>query len=123
VKIRWSQSSVRFRITPQELETLKGDGIIRETLEISGSGIVWQAEVAQGVEKDSSLTYDGATLRMFLSKSDITRLANTDDEGIYFKKSDFRYYLEKDFPCVHPRAAEAEEPQTPTFSSPTRISI
>jgi hypothetical protein len=105
------------------LETLKGDGIIRETLEISGSGIVWQAEVAQGVEKDSSLTYDGATLRMFLSKSDITRLANTDDEGIYFKKSDFRYYLEKDFPCVHPRAAEAEEPQTPTFSSPTRISI
>jgi hypothetical protein len=40
---------------------------------------------------------------------------------VYFQTADsapFRYFIEKDFPCVHPRAAEALEPRTETFPPP-----
>jgi hypothetical protein len=38
---------------------------------------------------------------------------------VYFSDSSLRYYIEKDFPCLHPRPAEASESTTETFEAPS----
>ena len=54
-----------------------------------------------------------------LSAADRARLAAPDAEGVYFQSpGGLRYVIEKDFPCVHPRGAEAREPVTETFQPP-----
>jgi hypothetical protein len=37
---------------------------------------------------------------------------------VYLREGELRFYIEKDFPCAHPRAGEAEEAPTPTFTPP-----
>ena len=116
MKIRWSEGSVRFRIRPDELEKLQEGGTFRETLELP-AGPTWSAVIsASGAKERSALTWDSATLYLHLTDADIARLADTSQEGVYFDEGDaLRYYIEKDFPCAHPRASEASEKPTATF--------
>lgn len=98
---------------------MQNGGTFRETLELPHVGASWSAAVSAAGKSESALTYDGATLWLHLSASDIARLAAETEEGVYFKDGDaFRYYLEKDFPCVHPRPAEVQERETQTFPAP-----
>lgn len=118
MKVRWTDSSLRLRITPAELDALTQGQPIVTALEMPGGG--WEAQV---------IPHDGPTfihmargeLYVTLAPADIARLAAPDTEGVYFATEPepiVRYYIEKDFPCVHPRAGEAEEVPTETFSPP-----
>lgn len=115
MKIRWSRGSVRMRITPSELAAPQRGETIHEELSLPGGS--WVATV--GSANDSALVMQGNTLHIHLSPSDLAELAAPENEGVYFGGEDtrtLRYYIEKDFPCAHPRAAEALEPQTETFT-------
>ena len=71
---------------------------------------------------------------LLLSDADRLRLSASDTEGIYFEANQadftepgsgqgvFRYYIEKDFPCIHPRAGDAMEEPTETFLTPPHFS-
>lgn len=116
MKIRWTQNSIRFRITPSELAALKNGDAIGEVLSLPG-GIIWSTRI----EPESTLTrldYTGGVLRLHLHRSDLAQLLAPDAEGVYFSNAEVRYFIEKDFPCVHPRASEAAEAETETFSAP-----
>ncbi len=107
MKVRWTEESVRFRITPTELETLRRGAAARSRLPIPGG---WAA----GIYPDQSATCLIAAseeLRVLLTRADLTRLCQTESEGVYFQQTEsgLRYYIEKDFPCEHPRPAEAGE--------------
>ncbi len=119
MKIRWTASSVRLRITPSELEAIVSGQTVREELPLPGGGH-WAAQVvASGAE--TTLTSSGNALTLSLSRVDAGRLAAPDAEGVYFQHDGahpLRYLIEKDFPCVHPRASHAEEPDTGTFAPP-----
>lgn len=119
MKIRWTKNSVRFRITPGELGTLQSGGSIYEELDLpSGS---WWVSI-EPIEGATSLTTDGNGLRLSLSNADCLELAVPENEGVYFSSggnNPLRYFIEKDFPCIHPRASEAEEAPTETFVPPT----
>jgi hypothetical protein len=117
VKIRWTQNSVRFRITPTELEALERGEAIRESFPL-GAG--WNAAIAPetGV---TALHFLGGVVQISLSEEDRIALSNPQNEGVYFQTKDeasIRYLIEKDFPCAHPRAADAMESVTETFSPP-----
>ena len=117
MKIRWTRSSVRLRITPGELENLQTGHIVAETMRVSGAG-AWSAEI-HPLSGQTALDIDGGRLRLMLAQAEVHRLAEPEREGIYFETPDhppLRYYIEKEFPCVHPRRTEAPEPVTETFT-------
>jgi hypothetical protein len=117
MKIRWTNNSVRFRITPGELNQLEGGGNIVEELLMPGG---WVASV-ETTEVDSSLNFEGSALLVSLSPTDLHILLHPENEGVYLKtngENPIRYFIEKDFPCAHPRASEAEETPTETFKPP-----
>ena len=111
MKIRWTAESVRYRIEPEELESL----LQGEAVEVSFAG-VWKAVLKQG--ETSCLVTEGGEVHILLSPSETETLAQPEQEGVYFlqKTPPLRYYVEKDYPCAHPRASDAEERPTETFS-------
>lgn len=117
MKIRWNETSVRLRITPAELAALEGGESVAEHLALPGG---WAAAIVPGSAVTQLVnTPDG--LRIDLCESDLQALLETAREGVYFVQAppaSIRFYIEKDFPCIHPRAAESLEPLTPTFDPP-----
>ena len=120
MKVRWTADSVRMRITPGELEALTGGRGVLVSLPVAGPG-QWTAQVVPGAAETGVAMLDGV-LRLSLSAADVMRLADPDAEGVYFEGAGedgpFRYYVEKDFPCEHPRASEARETLSETFPRP-----
>jgi len=118
MKIRWTRGGVRMRITPTELEALQHGAEAVETLSLPGGN--WSATIRPGAP-GTSLSLEGSTLCVALSDLDLDQLCAPDAEGVYFQTDDeppLRYFIEKDFPCAHPRAADAIEPDTENFEPP-----
>ena len=107
MKIRWTTESVRFRITPTELEMLRRGEPVRACLPLPGG---WTAGLYPG-ERDTHLDASAGELRLLLCQDDVRRLDAPETEGVYFQRPEngLRYYIEKDFPCEHPRPSEALE--------------
>ena len=121
MKVRWTRESLRLRITPTEFQSLLGGDVVCESFEFAGK-TVWKITVAR-TENQTSLTADSGVATIAVSEADLRRLSAPDQEGIYFaaesrSRPALRYYIEKDFPCVHPGREEAAEPPTETFSRP-----
>lgn len=119
MKVRWTNSSVRFRITPAELDAITAETEVVSNLTIPGGG-GWQAAITCGSER-SQIAFRNGRVEMALSHDHRILLAAPQTEGVYCTAPDdvtFRYYIEKDFPCAHPRAAEAWEEPTNTFPAP-----
>ena len=116
MKIRWTEESVRLRITPSELENLLAGEKVRTEFRL-GVGR-WSAAIAP-TESATDLSLTGGDLTLHLARTDLERLASPSEEGVYFRYEgppSVRYYIEKDFPCAHPRAGEAAEASTETFA-------
>jgi hypothetical protein len=66
-------------------------------------------------------------LRLFLAPADRARLLTPEVEGVYLclggdeRGGAVRYFIEKDFPCMHPRPMDAHEPETETFEAPAHF--
>ena len=121
VKVRWTEDSLRLRITPTELETLLRDGPVTETLTFAGS--FWSVTIQPCGSSPSCFDASGGIICFLLGDADRDRLAAPESEGIYFAADKIdtdgiRTTIEKDFPCVHPRAIEANEPPTEAFVPP-----
>jgi len=118
MKVRWTRRSIRFRISPSELEALMHGRPVRE--ELAWPGGRWVAAIRPG-GGETRLASEDDSLLVTLAEADRHRLAAPEAEGVYFETSaepSLRFYIEKDFPCVHPRAAEALEPAGETFAPP-----
>ena len=105
---------------PSELERLRQNQSVAETLYLPGGG--WSIAIQPG-GSPTRLSAAQGVLTLFLAPSDVDRLAALETEGVYFRSEGdppLRYYVEKDFPCIHPRAAEALEHPTETFTAPAQ---
>ncbi len=111
MKIRWTAQSVRYRIEPNEMEAL----LRKETVEAQFLG-AWTATLEQG--ETTHLEASGCKVQITLSREDALNLAQPDQEGVYFQQDapSLRYYVEKDYPCAHPRASEIQEKPSETFA-------
>lgn len=107
MKIRWNRSSIRLRITPSELAALEARQDIVETLLFPGASSGWSIAVQVGGET-SALRQEEGTIVLHLAEPDLLRLLEPEREGVYFSHGTppqtLTYYIEKDFPCAHPRA-------------------
>lgn len=118
MKVRWTSQSLRLRITPTELDCLlKGESVNQE-LEFAGK-TVWKV-VLEPTSTETRLTVDLGSVMLGLSDADRRNLAAPEREGVYFTTQDtlggsLRYYVEKDFPCIHPGETDAIETPSETF--------
>lgn len=122
MKVRWTNQSIRFRITPTELALLTRGASIGSTLSVPGGA--WTVAIEAG--DLTSIAMDDNVLRVTLSAFDCDELAEPDREGVYFRadgENDIRYYIEKDFPCAHPRPPDAADPVTETFNPPAGFKL
>ncbi len=118
MKVRWMEESLRLRITPGELEALQSGETSTEAAAFPGG---WRVTLKHGTESTLSTTSPGI-VALTLAPEAIAELSQPETEGVYLHKDIYRFLVEKDFPCVHPRPAEASEPQTETFAPPTGFS-
>ncbi len=119
MKIRWTPNSVRFRITPEELQALESAQPISAALTL-GEAVVWSAMIhIASAGAGSTLRCESGVLLLHLAHSDLETLSAPENEGVYLREGELRFYIEKDFPCAHPRAGEAEEKPTATFAPPS----
>jgi hypothetical protein len=109
MKVRWTRSSVRLRISPDELAALEQGDFVEERLGIPG-GFVMRLEPSDVTALDSR----AGVVRFTLSSADLSRLSAPETEGVYFQDA-LKYFVEKDFPCAHPRGPETAEPNAETF--------
>jgi hypothetical protein len=117
MKVRWTARSLRLRITPSELEGLRRGEAVTEAMRVGA----WSVRLERGAE--SALESDGAALLVGLSDADFNVLQMPHSEGVYLERDGFKYYVEKDFPCEHPRAVEAQEASSAeTFARPPQSS-
>ena len=121
MKVRWTQNSLRLRITPPELEALRHRQVVVASLSVGA----WEVFLEAGLW-DSQLLTRGAQIHVHLSMADLAALLEPSCEGVYLTRDSFKYYVEKDFPCEHPRPAEVSlEPAleaTQTFPRPEQSS-
>lgn len=105
--------SLRLRITPGELADLANGRPVAVRLTFPDGG-EWLVRLATNGERlEVASTAGGVAVRM--SQGDLERLLAPDSEGIYSHNQGFRLMVEKDFPCAHPHAEEAMEPETERF--------
>jgi len=120
MKVRWTEESLRLRITPSELAQVERRLPVETALTL-GPGGGWRAALVVEEIAATTLSQDGNTLRLTLAPGDLARLLEPSAEGVYFtadRADGIRYYVEKDFPCLHPRGVEAMEPVTESFAPP-----
>jgi hypothetical protein len=114
MKVRWMHQTLRLRITPGELAALGRGEPVTEASGLPGG---WSATLAPGPETTLTSTAP-ASLMLSLSATDLLKLQAPDAEGVYLKDGPLDYYVEKDFPCLHPRPTETRETATETFAPP-----
>lgn len=122
MKVRWNESSLRLRITPSELTALEQGNEISQRLPVTPE-FAWTVAVRPQAPR-TVLTAEGAGVMVLLTAGDVDALARPDAEGVYFGAEGPgrpRYYIEKDFPCTHPRAGEAAEVEAETFPGPAAV--
>ena len=118
MKVRWTDASLRLRITPTELAALEGGETVRARLSFPGGA--WAVALLPQ-SSVSDLRWTDGEAQLLLSTEDGQRLSHPEVEGVYFETDppdSLRFFVEKDFPCAHPSAAEAREPVTEAFAPP-----
>lgn len=116
MKVRWTSESLRLRITPTELAALVRGAVVETTLALPGGG-VWSVCILPGAPI-ASISIDGGQVALHVVAQDVELLTEGDREGVYFSSlgpPPLRWFIEKDFPCAHPHAKEACEPETERF--------
>ena len=120
MKVRWNRDSIRLRITPAEFQAVTAGHSVHEGIAFPGMQF-WNVTLrASGGE--TTLASDQHGVYFSLSEADRAALADPETEGVYFQMNQpavLRYYVEKDFPCVHKPAPEAGEAPSETFTPPS----
>ena len=112
MKVRWTGESLRLRITPAELAALVGGQAVRERIALPGGR--WDVRLAPDGTRLAARSA-GGVVYIDVPVADVARLVDPGCEGIYAHADGLRLMLEKDFPCAHPHADEAREPETERF--------
>jgi Zn-finger nucleic acid-binding protein len=117
MKIRWTPDSVRFRISPAELQSLEIAQPVSAVLQVSET-TAWSACISLITDSGSTLRFESGVLLLHLSRADLETLSAPENEGVYLQEGELRFIIEKDFPCAHPRTTKAKAVKTETFAPP-----
>lgn len=115
MKVRWTNESLRLRITPSELSALERGETVVERVALPGGG--WAARLVPGAAS-LDVRWSSDAIVIGIPDADVTALMEPEREGVYAHDGQVRLLIEKDYPCAHPHSREAEEPKTERFDPP-----
>lgn len=115
MKVRWTSTSVRFRITPSELESISAGTAVVAELAVPGGR--WRATLDPS-DDNAKFTFTGGDLVVRLTSAEIEQLNEPDREGVYLDDDGIQLIVEKDFPCAHPRDGQDPDQPGETFTAP-----
>lgn len=108
MNVRLTEHSIRFRITPSELQRLVEGGALACCLMVRGGG--WSAEIRPASGKPRLVWFDRGPVLM-LGPEEIATLESYDTEGVSLDLAERRVSVEKDFPRAHPHPPDTWEPE------------
>jgi hypothetical protein len=102
MKLRFEKNSLRLRVRKSDVDTLKQQGFVKESVEIPGNVFTYELRVS-GVAEPQALFKDNAVVAT-ISTIMATEWLNTDAIGIYHlihmdNGRTLDLTIEKDFPC------------------------
>jgi hypothetical protein len=120
VKLRIQANSIRFRITPTELNALATRGAVESSVQFGTTADERFTYALESSAQCSSVCvkYTDRALRVILPTSEVREWASTEQVGIEGvqtagSNSNLRILIEKDFKCLQPRPDESEVDRFP----------
>ena len=113
MKLRTTHNSIRIRVRKSELERLRKDEVIEESIVFPNNTAFKFALVIEDIEPDLSATLQDNYLKLSIAKAAGKQWINTSEVGIESfitlpKGESLHLLVEKDFPCLD-RATEDKQ--------------
>lgn len=113
MKLRIRGNSVRFRLTRGELDALRDSGRVEEHTEFPFSGTLTYAVCVDDAANALAASFENAELRVTLPRALLNCWLAPQEVGVSGAQnlpggSSLALLLEKDFPCLTPRAGEED---------------
>lgn len=125
MKLRIQANSIRFRVTPTELNALATRGVVESSVQF---GTSTDERFTYALESSVECTnvcvkYIDRALRVILPASEVREWASTEQVGIEGVQqigngTQLKILIEKDFKCLQPRPDESEVDRFPNPAEP-----
>jgi hypothetical protein len=112
MKIRIKGNSLRYRLTKSDIATLAKNNYLQEQTNFVGRTLIYA--IQETTAEILSADFIGDTITLFLPKTMITELVETDKVGFGDKTGAVQLLVEKDFTCLD----EVEEDQSDNYPNP-----
>jgi hypothetical protein len=107
MKLRLHGNSLRLRLTRREVERLRADGAVEESVDLGGAALTYRLETAEQCDPVHAELQQSA-LKISVDKETADGWATSDDVGIYARVGALTVSIEKDFRCLTRPLDDAE---------------
>jgi hypothetical protein len=113
MKIRIKSNSLRYRLTRTDIARLAEVGYLEDKVKFAEQTLMYAAKI---VDNDEPLTasFKNDTITLFMPKSMITELIDTDRVGFESNDGPLNLLVEKDFTCLE----NVAEDQSDNYPNP-----
>lgn len=113
MKLRIRDNSIRFRLTQQEVQTLKNKQIVESNTKITNQNFIYAIKRIESDEIKASFNNNRieVTIPNFLANHWI----DSEDVGLFNEQDELKIIIEKDFSCLKPREGEDD---SDTYKNP-----
>lgn len=112
MKIRIRGNSLRYRMTKSEVAKLQSEGFLEEQTQFAGKAFVYAIETSSG--NKLSADFIGDKIVLYMPKTMIDELNNTDKVGFEDRSGSVYLLVEKDFVCID----NTDEDQSDNYPNP-----
>ena len=123
MKLRFEKNSLRLRVRKSDVDALKHQGFVKESVEIPGNVFAYELRISD-VAEPQALFKDNAVVAS-ISPGMTTEWLNTDEVGIYHvihmdNGRTLELTIEKDFPCKDRPGEDKSDTFTELVNQPER---
>ena len=112
MKIRIKSNSLRYRLTRTDVQQLDETGSLQDEVDFGGQSLVYGIKLTDDWLLSSA--FKNNTITLFMPKSMVTELVNTDKVGFENNSGQLHLLVEKDFTCLE----NVEEDQSDNYPNP-----
>jgi predicted nucleotidyltransferase len=115
MKLRVKSNSLRYRLTRTDVDQLSKEGYLKETVNFGDNGLAYALNITNGDKL--SADYKNNTVNLYMPKSMLDELNNTDRVGFEGNNDSLYLLVEKDFTCLD----NVAEDQSDNYPNPLAV--
>jgi hypothetical protein len=118
MKLRIKGDSIRMRLTRSEVEVLRSEGIVSDSVNFKRAGVAFGYEICSRDAGPLTSAFDGSVLRVLIPRHSVLRWAESEEVSMRSPEDEIPSILvEKDFACLTLRPHEDESDMFPNPSN------